>query len=1065
MKNRKQANANGFFDKLPIAFALHKIIINKKREPVDYEFLEVNRAFEKFTGLKKKDIVGKRVTQIIPGIEKDKADWIGKYGAVALSGRELNFDSKSEPLKKYYRVKAFSPEWGYFITLFEDITEYENEKLELLKLKAEAEMAGRVNGLRAELWGMAVESRADEVKFIEKALKITGPVIGVDRLNYSRIQGREVMCLASWSMKGVRNALRTRFPAELLKYFTHNKPVEVDRESIINTLPLTAKKLFGGLLNIIVRSLGVERILVYPIFSGKTLGGILTADITTRKGGKKSFSVHDKQILVELSTIISTYATRKSINDEITRSEEKFKSLFENAPDTYYIMDMDGNFIDGNKSAEKLLGRKKEEFIGKNFAKAGILDKQYLPAAMKHLGLNRMGKPGGPEEFEVYGAGGKIRIEVTTIPINIDNRKVILGIARDLRFRKEAEERLKISDEILKLTADSVFLTDLDENVVFANRAACDDLGYSKHELEGLKLYKLEDPPDNEKVKRRMVEIVRKDSMIFETARMTKKGMRIRYEENARLVRLGDKVFVLSVCRNIEERKKAEEERVRLFMAVEQSPSSIVITDIAGNIEFVNPKFTSVTGYSMQDVAGKNPRVLKSGETTSEDYRVLWATISSGQEWRGEFHNKKKDGTFFWESASISPVKNSRGEIISYIAVKEDITEQKKLREEASRNAEALRDFLENANDMIQMVDTEGSFIYVNRSWKNTLGYSDEEISGMTVFDVIAPEKYQLCVELFKKVMEGKCGDFVETIFVAKDGKRVQVEGNVNCHIENGKPVSTRAIFRNVTDKRIAEKQLKESYEKLKELDSMKTNFVSMVSHELRTPLTSIKGFLSLISAGAAGSVNPLQKEYLEIIHDNSERLLTLINDLLDMSKIESGTFVIEKHSKDLAEVIAVAVRGLVPLAEKKKVELTFAPGAGDIIADIDAYRITQVIINLVNNALKFTRENTVIGITLEKIKSMTLPVPDYATLPETATMNWALISVKDQGRGIEPEFLPKLFNRFYQVKAEDNKIFKGVGLGLNISKSIVQAHGGTAWAESEGRGKGATFKVLLPLR
>lgn len=151
-----------------------------------------------------------------------------------------------------------------------------------------------------------------------------------------------------------------------------------------------------------------------------------------------------------------------------------------------------------------------------------------------------------------------------------------------------------------------------------------------------------------------------------------------------------NKHYIVAIIRNITERKRIEEQNLRLLHAVEQSPTSIMITNTKGDIEYVNPKFSEVTGYSRDEVLGQNPRILKSGELSLNVYQELWKTISSGTEWRGEFHNKKKDGELYWEMASISPVKNSLGKITHYIALKEDITEAKKIEESLKQLAAEL---------------------------------------------------------------------------------------------------------------------------------------------------------------------------------------------------------------------------------------------------------------------------------------------------------------------------------------------------------------------------------------
>jgi PAS domain S-box-containing protein len=395
----------------------------------------------------------------------------------------------------------------------------------------------------------------------------------------------------------------------------------------------------------------------------------------------------------------------------------------------------------------------------------------------------------------------------------------------------------------------------------------------------------------------------------------------------------------LSAGRDITESKAVQEQLSKLSTAVEQSPTSVVITDINGTITYVNPKFTQVTGYSSAEAVGKNSRILKSGEWPKESYKEMWDILVSGRPWRGEFHNKKKNGELFWEYSSISSIKDLQGNIISFIAVKEDITEQKK-----------------------------------------------------------------------------------------------------------------------------SQQKLQESYEKLKELDVLKSNFTSMVSHELRTPLTSIKGFLSFLLSGVGGKISIQQKDYLEIIKSNSDRLLGLINDLLDTSKMEAGSFSIEKRRCDLISVINASIKDIQSLLDRKKIVIIKKFPDGALEVNIDEYRISQSVVNLINNAIKFSPFSSTLTVEVQPASESRAGVPAYADLSQlSATGPYVRISITDQGAGIDGEDIKKLFTKFYQIENINTRSAQGTGLGLNIVKNIINLHGGAVWVESQGKGKGSTFVILLP--
>ena len=179
---------------------------------------------------------------------------------------------------------------------------------------------------------------------------------------------------------------------------------------------------------------------------------------------------------------------------------------------------------------------------------------------------------------------------------------------------------------------------------------------------------------------------------------------------------------------DITERKQAEEELEKLSQAVEQSPASVVITDLSGTIEYVNPKFCEVTGYTIEEALGQNPRILKSDLTPSEVYRELWKTIKAGYEWRGEFQNKKKNGELYWESATISPLKSGDGSIAHYLAVKEDITERKQMEESIREKEARFRGYFEHSQVGMAVTSPTKGWVEANDQLQRMLGYTLDEL-------------------------------------------------------------------------------------------------------------------------------------------------------------------------------------------------------------------------------------------------------------------------------------------------------------------------------------------------
>ncbi|GMT44872.1 MAG: hypothetical protein IEMM0006_0704 [bacterium] len=366
------------------------------------------------------------------------------------------------------------------------------------------------------------------------------------------------------------------------------------------------------------------------------------------------------------------------------------------------------------------------------------------------------------------------------------------------------------------------------------------------------------------------------------------------------------------------EQKQTEEFNQKLSKAVEQSPAVIVITDTEGIIEYVNPKFAQITGYTPQEALGQNSRILKSGEHGEAFYKRLWDTVLAGKEWNGEFHNKKKNGELYWESALISPIFNDAGEITHLIGVKEDITEKKKM---------------------------------------------------------------------------------VAELISAKD--------------------------------------------KAEESDRLKTAFLQNMSHEIRTPLNGILGFADLLT-GDIIDINET-KTYAEYIRTSGNRLLSLINNILNLSRIEAGSISVRLKPFLINRLMKEAWRLFQIEAKKKDIRFKYHLPLKDdkSILVSDENKINQVIINLLGNAFKFTGSGSI----------------DFGyKISEDELLFW----VTDTGRGIAPEHQERIFERFYQADMSISRDFEGAGLGLPISKGLVELLGGTMWLESQ-VDKGTSFYFTLP--
>jgi PAS domain S-box-containing protein len=290
------------------------------------------------------------------------------------------------------------------------------------------------------------------------------------------------------------------------------------------------------------------------------------------------------------------------------------------------------------------------------------------------------------EDFRIVSARGETRWVSHLCRLVYNERNEYVGIRGnflDITLWKEAEAALFASEEKFRLffeeASDAIFIVDREGIILVANDEACLRYGFSHGEMIGRPMAEFDATAESDFVADRLAEVMSKGAATFESKHRRKGSAPLPVEVNARSIVFEEKKVVLAVARDISERKRNETHLRKLSVAVEQNPATIMITDRNGVIEYVNPHFTALTGYSLEEAVGQTPRLLTSGETSREAYGELWQTILAGGEWRGEFHNRKKNGELYWEEALIAPIRDETGTTTHFIAIKENISERKEL--------------------------------------------------------------------------------------------------------------------------------------------------------------------------------------------------------------------------------------------------------------------------------------------------------------------------------------------------------------------------------------------------
>ncbi|MBT4525342.1 MAG: response regulator [Deltaproteobacteria bacterium] len=514
---------------------------------------------------------------------------------------------------------------------------------------------------------------------------------------------------------------------------------------------------------------------------------------------------------------------------------------------------------------------------------------------------------------------------------------------------------------------------------------------------------------------------------------------------------------------DITQRKISDEELKKLSQAVMQSPVSIVITDPEGTIEYVNPRFCEVTGYTEAESIGQNPRILKSDDTPPEVFHQLWEVIKSGSEWRGELQNKKKSGELYWESASISPIMSEDNTIKYFLALKEDISERKRIETELAETSNLIKALIDSPEGIaIFSLDTRYCYTAFNDghylAMKDTYGTEIE--LGMNMLDAISiPKLVPIIQSSLDRVLSGD--SFSEVRSTSSTSTIYEFDWSA-VRNEHKDIIGISAFVRDITSQKKLEQELKarvedqeqaqsamlnmmedldEERDKAEEATKAKSDFLANMSHEIRTPMNAIMGMTHL---ALQTDLTAKQTDYLTKVHNSATSLLGIINDILDFSKIEAGKLDMEATDFSLDTVMDNVSTLIAGKSQEKELEFLFQihPDVPKFLIG-DPLRLGQILINLANNAVKFTSDGEVV-ITVEKVKAE----GDLFTIR---------FVVRDTGIGMTKEQIGKLFQSFSQADSSTTRKFGGTGLGLTISKRLVEMMKGEIWVESE-PGKGSSF-------
>ena len=878
--------------------------------------------------------------------------------------------------------------------------------------------------------------------------------------------------------------------------------------------------------------------------------------------------VHELQVhQVELE-MQQEELTRRRVELEDTLS--KYKKLYDFAPVGYLSLGRDRKILKANLTASELLGVDRSVLTGMNFNKFVVpddyrvlddfIESMFSKRVPRNCELRILGEPFQPSKATPVLSLRTFRLEAAMS----DNEYACLLTLTDFTAQKVAETVVLENEQYLLSLFNnvnfSVFVVDVLQDGTYR---------YKENNAVNAKLISILGIDFSGKTPVEAFGVKAGKALNSNYDACVKAGIPVQYEEFVSLHgkdmwwettlnpvsdASGNICRIIGTTAEFTERKQKENQLIKLSAAVEQSPASVLITDPHGNIEYVNDRFTRLTGYTREDVIGKTPGILESDLTPKTVYDNLWETVFAGRVWQGEVCNKKKNGESYWESISISSLLNNKGQVTNMLSVAEDITDRKQVENRLKESEERFRAMFEDNSAIMIVFDPDtGSIIDANQAAADFYRWPIEVLKLMNLnqINILSPEE----IKRELKKWDSKDKWHVSFPHRRADGSVREVEVFAKKIEIHGKALIYDIIY-DITDRKLQEKALRQSEERFRKLfedhtavmliidpdtinildanhaasdfygwsieelkqmnleeianvplevlksnigkiaeakqnefllrhrskdgtlldvevfsnlitieekailfsivhditdrklaaeesDRLKSAFLANISHEIRTPMNGILGFSELLKDPHLTGEE--QAEYLNLIQQSGDRMLALINDLMDISKIDAREVKVELTETPLNQLLLDLLAFSKLEADKKGLRITLSTGLPDeaSIINIDSLKLNQILTNLIQNALKFTSKGGI----------------DFGYTRNDGTLQFFVI---DSGIGIPADKKERIFDRFNQVNNSLTRDHEGAGLGLSISKAFVDLLGGSIKVDSVERA-GTTFSFTIP--
>jgi PAS domain S-box-containing protein len=767
------------------------------------------------------------------------------------------------------------------------------------------------------------------------------------------------------------------------------------------------------------------------------------------------------------------------------REAEQLRLLVHGTTDyAIFLLDPEGRIASWNPGAERLKGYKAEEIIGQHFSR--FYPQDAIDRGWPAHELTVAAREGRFEDegWRVRKDGSQFwaNVVITALHDEAGNLRGFSKITRDLTERRRAEEAIRqanaelerrveertaalresaerLHEQACLLDLAHVLIRDVEGHIVLWNQGAARMYGFRKEEAEGHVSHALLRTEFPKPLGQITTDLLRDGEWQGELIHTRQDGSRLAVASHWALHRddTGQPVRVVEVNNDVTELKRLRtalhDERERLRVTLVSIGDAVITTDTEGRITFLNGVAESLTGWTNAEAAGQpleavfrivnedsrqpveNPalRALKEGVVVGLANQTVLI---------------RKDGTERPIDDSAAPVRDGQGHVVGCVLVFRDVTERRRLEKENAdrlRAARQLAAIVESSEDAIVSKSLDGIIQTWNATAERLFGFTAEQAEGQHISLIIPADRAKEEEEIIARIRAGEKVEHFDTVRVRSDGQPIPISLTISpIRDETGRIVGASKIARDITDRKQAEERIYSLMAELKQADKRKDEFLATLAHELRNPLAPIRNALALMRQTRD------DKELIEDARRTMERQMTqmvrLVDDLMDVNRINQNKLQLRKQRIDLAAVVQSAVETSRPLIEQGGHQLTVMLPQEAIPLDGDLTRLAQVFANLLTNAAKYTEQGGRIWLTAERVGSN------------------AIVTVRDTGIGIPAEAMPALFEMFSQVERSLERSQGGLGIGLMLVKRLTEMHGGTIEAHSEGPSKGSEFIVRLPL-